>query len=66
LGMTTTAEGVETDEQLSVAISEGCTEVQGYYFSPPRPMNEMAETLKRCADKCSGYQRQRSGNVKVV
>ncbi|MBU1210957.1 MAG: EAL domain-containing protein [Alphaproteobacteria bacterium] len=66
LGMTTTAEGVETDEQLAVAISEGCSEVQGYYFSPPRPMDEMAETLQRCDDKCAGYQRQRAVSLKVV
>lgn len=66
LGMSTTAEGVETDEQLTVAISEGCTEVQGYYFSPPKPMDEMAETLKRCDDKCAGYARGRTPSLKVV
>jgi len=35
LGMSTTAEGVETAEQLSVIRAEGCTEMQGYLFSPP-------------------------------
>jgi diguanylate cyclase (GGDEF)-like protein len=44
LGMTTTAEGVETDEQLSIVRQEGCTEVQGYIFSKPKPAAE----LKRC------------------
>ncbi|MBB3710528.1 diguanylate cyclase (GGDEF)-like protein [Limimaricola variabilis] len=34
LGMTTTAEGVETIEQLSRLRSEGCDEVQGFYYSP--------------------------------
>ncbi len=36
LGMTTTAEGVETVEQLAQVRAEGCTEVQGYLFSRPR------------------------------
>ena len=30
LGMTTTAEGVETPEQLEMVRAEGCTEMQGY------------------------------------
>ncbi|MGR3632936.1 MAG: bifunctional diguanylate cyclase/phosphodiesterase [Limimaricola soesokkakensis] len=34
LGMTTTAEGVETFEQLNQLRSEGCNEVQGFYYSP--------------------------------
>ena len=34
LGMTTTAEGVETLEQLNQLRSEGCNEVQGFYYSP--------------------------------
>ncbi len=47
LGMATTAEGVETDEQLSHLRREGCTEVQGYLFSPPRPKEEIPEILAR-------------------
>jgi diguanylate cyclase (GGDEF)-like protein/PAS domain S-box-containing protein len=35
LGMVTTAEGVETEEQLKIVRDQGCTEMQGYYFSPP-------------------------------
>jgi diguanylate cyclase (GGDEF)-like protein len=33
LGMTTTAEGVETRDQLIHLRSEGCSEVQGFYYS---------------------------------
>ena len=40
LGIATTAEGVETKEQLDQVRAEGCTEIQGYYFSPPRPARE--------------------------
>jgi len=43
LGMTTIAEGVETHEQLETVRAEGCTEMQGYLFSPPRPAKEIAE-----------------------
>jgi len=66
LGMTTTAEGVETDEQLAVAIDEGCTEVQGYYFSAPKPLEDMDDTLKNCDDKCAGYTRARGPKFNVV
>jgi diguanylate cyclase (GGDEF)-like protein len=37
LGMKTTAEGVETEEELQTLKEEGCTEVQGYLFSKPVP-----------------------------
>ncbi len=46
LGMATTAEGVETKQQLDRVRSEGCTEAQGYYFSPPRPAAEIACMLR--------------------
>ncbi len=44
-GIPTTAEGVETPEQLEKLRAEGCTEVQGFYFSPPRPATELAELI---------------------
>jgi diguanylate cyclase (GGDEF)-like protein len=37
LGMVTTAEGVERKDQLEELRREGCTEVQGYFFSRPMP-----------------------------
>jgi diguanylate cyclase (GGDEF)-like protein len=40
LGMKTTAEGVETEDQLKKLREEGCTEVQGYLFSKPVPAGE--------------------------
>ena len=39
--MATTAEGVETVEQLGQIRAIGCTEVQGYSFGRPRPANEL-------------------------
>ena len=41
LGMVTTAEGVETQEQVEKVRAEGCTEMQGYFFSPPRPIKDI-------------------------
>jgi diguanylate cyclase (GGDEF)-like protein/PAS domain S-box-containing protein len=35
LGIETTAEGIETHDQLELVRSAGCTEVQGYLVSPP-------------------------------
>ncbi|MBR1148888.1 EAL domain-containing protein [Bradyrhizobium sp. AUGA SZCCT0431] len=35
--MTTTAEGVETEQQRELLRALGCSEMQGYLFSPPRP-----------------------------
>jgi hypothetical protein len=43
LGMATTADGVETKEQLATIKSEGCTEMQGYLFSRPFPAHELKE-----------------------
>ena len=41
MGMTATAEGVETREQLDSITSEGCTEMQGFLFSKPLPAPEI-------------------------
>jgi EAL domain-containing protein (putative c-di-GMP-specific phosphodiesterase class I) len=47
LGMVTLAEGVETREQLAHLRQEGCTEVQGFFLSPPVPAAEVATVLHR-------------------
>ncbi len=47
LGMATTAEGVETIDQLEKLRSEGCTEVQGFYFSPAVRFGEVQALLGR-------------------
>jgi len=39
--MTTTAEGVETTAQRDVLRRLGCTEMQGYLFSAPRPAADL-------------------------
>jgi len=43
LNMTSTAEGVETQQQMEMLQSIGCTEMQGYLFSHARPANEIRQ-----------------------
>lgn len=45
LGMCTTAEGVETIEQLDILAAEGCTEVQGFHISRAIPAFEIRAFL---------------------
>ena len=47
LGMTMTAEGVETEEQLARLREENCDEVQGYLFSPPVPLAQVPSLLEK-------------------
>ena len=51
MGITTTAEGVETQEQLDQMRSEGCTEVQGYFYSRPVPAGEIVALLSGFRDR---------------
>ncbi|HEY3301238.1 MAG TPA: EAL domain-containing protein [Methylophilaceae bacterium] len=46
LGLQTIAEGVETAEQLSYLRSQGCDEVQGYFFSRPMSSEKIEEYFK--------------------
>jgi diguanylate cyclase (GGDEF)-like protein len=43
LSIISTAEGVETRQQLEALQTIGCTEMQGYYFSRARPAAEIVE-----------------------
>jgi diguanylate cyclase (GGDEF)-like protein len=45
LGMSTTAEGIETEEQLAAVREQGCNEVQGFLFSPPLSPSAVADLL---------------------
>jgi len=46
LGVTITAEGVETEAELSCLRAEGCHEGQGYLFSHARPNAEIVKLLR--------------------
>jgi EAL domain-containing protein (putative c-di-GMP-specific phosphodiesterase class I) len=45
--MTTTAEGVETQQQRELLRALGCAEMQGYLFSPARPAAEIRQLFHR-------------------
>ena len=49
LGMTTTAEGVETSAQLETLRRLGCTEVQGYLIGRPAPADHLPTRRARAA-----------------
>ena len=53
LGIATTAEGVENEDQLARLIAEGCTEVQGYLFSRPYPARDVGRMISDVAQRPS-------------
>lgn len=46
LKMTTTAEGVETEDLIELLRSCGCTEAQGYFYGKPAPASEAKRLLQ--------------------
>lgn len=52
-GMITTAEGVETEEQMRCLNLEGCIEVQGYLYSEPVPASKIVDLLGSLTDRWS-------------
>jgi EAL domain-containing protein (putative c-di-GMP-specific phosphodiesterase class I) len=49
--MTTTAEGVETERQKTLLRALGCTQMQGYLFSPAKPAAEIRKLLLSNRDR---------------
>ena len=49
--MTTTAEGVETEPQRQLLRQLGCTEMQGYLFSAPKPAADVRRLLGAAREK---------------
>jgi diguanylate cyclase (GGDEF)-like protein len=51
LGIATTAEGVETKQQLQQVKALGCSEMQGFLFSPPRRLDEVTQMFRARLEK---------------
>jgi diguanylate cyclase (GGDEF)-like protein len=51
LGMTTTAEGIETLDQQEFLAALGCDEAQGYLFSPPVPITDVPDLIASWAGR---------------
>ena len=47
LGMSTTAEGVETQQELAIVRELGCKKIQGFYFGRPMAAEESEAIFKR-------------------
>ena len=54
LNMTSTAEGVETQQQMDMLMSMGCTEMQGFLFSRARPANEIRQFFSQGSERVTG------------
>ena len=50
LGLSVTAEGVETEHQLEFLKRQGCDDFQGFLVSKPVPPNEFAERFLCASD----------------
>lgn len=52
IGLSTIAEGVETQAQLNAILAMGCDEVQGYLFAKPMPAPQLIEFLRQNQGGC--------------
>ena len=51
LGLYTTAEGVEAEDQVDFLRALDCTDIQGYFFSPTLPVEKYTEKLREQGQK---------------
>ena len=54
LNMISTAEGVETQQQMDMLQAIGCTEMQGYLFSQARPAKEIGKFFAQNGTQIAG------------
>ena len=51
LGMTTTAEGVENEDEAELIRRLGCNKIQGFHFGRPMPADDVAKIFKRSGSR---------------
>jgi len=67
LKMQTTAEGVETQDELMLVRNLGCALVQGYYFGKPMPAEEArALAAKGSASRPDAHLPQREPRIRII
>jgi diguanylate cyclase (GGDEF)-like protein/PAS domain S-box-containing protein len=67
LNMQTTAEGVETTEELILVRNLGCSLVQGYIFGRPMPREEAAElAVKGAATRPDAHLTPREPRIRII
>ena len=54
LNMQVIAEGIETEEQMRGLLAEGCSEMQGYFFSTPQPKEELPRVIADITRRWTG------------
>lgn len=63
LDLSITAEGVETQEQLDVVRMEGCTEMQGFLFSKPKPASELRQYFSTYSGQAKRHEPATAGTT---
>jgi hypothetical protein len=66
LGMDTTAEGVETHDDLNLIRELGCSQIQGFIFGKPMPAAEARELANSTTVEAEGYQFSREPRQRTM
>ncbi|WP_051504283.1 putative bifunctional diguanylate cyclase/phosphodiesterase [Sphingomonas jaspsi] len=66
LGMDTTAEGVETHDDLELIRELGVSQVQGYIFGKPVPAEQARELANRVTMEADGFSAQREPRHRLM
>ncbi len=68
LGMETTAEGAETEDEIELIKRLGCSHIQGFYYGPPLEVSELNEKmgLDGSAAKKVGHKTARASRLSIL
>jgi diguanylate cyclase (GGDEF)-like protein len=66
LGMITTAEGVETEDQLALVTALGCTLIQGYIYG--RPLDPPSALVRATGEQSqtNGFKSERAERLRII
>ncbi len=68
LGMETTAEGAETEDEIELIRRLGCSHIQGFYYGPPLEVAELGEKMGLHGSSASkvGHKASRAPRLSVL